>query len=91
MLVPKYKYPRKYIISKIKEHKLLYAFLIKEKIYNKYVKACIECNTVEFNIDDDFKSSPFMSFGWSEAYHFIDGGEYNRKYYEFIKKLNEEI
>lgn len=91
MLAPKYKYTRKYIINKIKEHKLLYTFLIKEKIYNKYVKACIECNTIQFNIDDDFQSSPFMSFRWAEADHIINGGEYNMKYYKFIKKLNEEI
>ena len=91
MQAPRYKYTRKYIIDKIKEHKLLYTFLIKEKIYNKYVKACIECNTEIFNIDTDFKPSPFMSFRWADAYYLINGGEYNMKYYTFIKKLNEEI
>lgn len=92
MQTPKYKYTRKYIINKIKKHKPLYIFLVKEKIYNKYVKACIECNTVEFNIDNiQFKCSPFMCFKWSEANHFINGGHYNSEYYKFIKELNEEI
>lgn len=91
MLAQKYKYTRKYIINKIKEHKLLHAFLIEEKIYNKYVRACIECNTVDFNIDDDFKNNPFMCFRWADAYHFIDGWHYNSQYFKFIKKLSDEI
>ena len=82
---------RKYVIDKVKSHKLLYTFLIKNRIYNKYIKACVESSTKPYNIDrPDFIKNPFMCFDQVRAKN-INGMLYDIKYDEFIMQINEEI
>ena len=91
MPIQNYKYSRKYVVDKVESHKLLYIFLIKEKIYNKYIKACMECGTINFNIERlDFIRYPFMCFDWNQTTSF-KGSTYHFKYREYIDNIYEEI
>lgn len=91
MPIQNYKYSRKYVVDKVKSHKLLYAFLIKERIYNKYIKACMEDGTIFFNIERlDFIHQPFMCFDWNKTTSF-SGYTCHFKYRKFFDDINEEI
>lgn len=91
MPIQNYKYSRKYVVDKVKSHKLLYAFLIKKKIYNKYIKACMENGIIFFNIERlDFIRYPFMCFDWNKTTSF-NGYTYYFKYRKFIDNIHEEI
>ena len=91
MPIQNYKYSRKYVVDKVRSHKLLYTFLIKNKIYNKYIKACMENWIIFFNIDRlDFIRHPFMCFDWYKTTN-LKGSTYHFKYREFVDNINEEI
>lgn len=96
MLTPKYNYTREYVVKKVNNNKLLYYFLKKNKIYTKFIDACLNANTLEYNIDrKDFDAGPFMAFSWANSHilnnHDINWAIISKEFVKYKKHMYEEI